>query len=119
MSKSQKHEFQAETKQVLDIVVNSLYKDKEIFVRELISNASDALEKLRRTQLTEKDILDENLELEINLNTDDTTNQLIIQDFGIGMTEEELVDEWNASSWRNQTIWRNILSIYGLRQECC
>ena len=56
MSQSQKHEFKAETKQVLDIVVNSLYKDKEIFVRELISNASDALEKLRRTQLTEKEV---------------------------------------------------------------
>jgi molecular chaperone HtpG len=91
MSQSQKHEFQAETKQVLDIVVNSLYKDKEIFVRELISNASDALEKLRRTQLTEKEIVDDNLELEINLNTDDSANQLIIQDFGIGMTEEELI----------------------------
>ena len=84
-------EFKAETKQVLDIVVNSLYKDKEIFVRELISNASDALEKLRRTQLTEKEILDDNLELEINLNTDENAKQLIIQDFGIGMTEEELI----------------------------
>ena len=53
-AKATSHQFQAETKQVLDIVVNSLYKDKEIFVRELISNASDALEKLRRKQLTEK-----------------------------------------------------------------
>jgi len=91
MTQATTHEFKAETKQVLDIVVNSLYKDKEIFVRELISNASDALEKLRRTQLTEKDILDDNLELEINLSTDDSAKQLIIQDFGIGMTEEELV----------------------------
>ena len=66
MSKTTSHEFQAETKQVLDIVVNSLYKDKEIFVRELISNASDALEKLRQTQLTEKDIFDDNLELEVS-----------------------------------------------------
>ncbi len=90
MTQATTHEFKAETKQVLDIVVNSLYKDKEIFVRELISNASDALEKLRRTQLTEKNILDENLDLEINLNTDDSAKQLIIQDFGIGMTEEEL-----------------------------
>jgi TNF receptor-associated protein 1 len=85
------HEFKAETKQVLDIVVNSLYKDKEIFVRELISNASDALEKLRRTQLTEKDIFDENLEMEINLSTDESSKQLTIQDFGIGMTEEEVI----------------------------
>ena len=86
------HEFQAETKQVLDIVVNSLYKDKEIFVRELISNASDALEKLRRLQLTEKDVFDDALEHEINVTTDDSANQLTIQDFGIGMTEEELVE---------------------------
>jgi TNF receptor-associated protein 1 len=91
MTQATSHEFKAETKQVLDIVVNSLYKDKEIFVRELISNASDALEKLRRTQLTEKNIFDDNLALEINLNTDDSSKQLIIQDFGIGMTEEELI----------------------------
>ena len=90
-TKPSSHEFQAETKQVLDIVVNSLYKDKEIFVRELVSNASDALEKLRRLQLTEKEVDDDNLELEINVSTDDTKNQLIIQDFGIGMDEEELV----------------------------
>ena len=86
------HEFQAEVKQVLDIVVNSLYKDKEIFVRELVSNASDALEKLRRVQLTEKDLHDDNLELEINVTTDDEAGLLTIQDFGVGMTEEELVE---------------------------
>ena len=86
------HEFQAEVKQVLDIVVNSLYKEKEIFIRELISNASDALEKLRRTQITEKEIHDDNLELEINVTTDDEAGMLTIQDFGIGMTQEELVE---------------------------
>ncbi len=91
MTQATSYEFKAETKQVLDIVVNSLYKDKEIFVRELISNASDALEKLRRTQLTEKNVLDDNLSLEINLNTDETSKQLIIQDFGVGMDEEELM----------------------------
>ena len=74
-AKATSHQFQAETKQVLDIVVNSLYKDKEIFVRELISNASDALEKLRRKQLTEKEVFDENLELEINVSTDDSSKQ--------------------------------------------
>lgn len=90
--KSTKHEFQAETKQVLDIVVNSLYKDKEIFIRELISNASDALEKLRRLQLTEKEVHEEDLEHEIKVTTDDSSNTLTIQDFGLGMNAEELVE---------------------------
>ena len=90
--KSTKHEFQAETKQVLDIVVNSLYKDKEIFIRELISNASDALEKLRRLQLTEKDIFEDTLEHEIKVTTDDNANTLTIQDFGLGMNKEELIE---------------------------
>jgi molecular chaperone HtpG len=90
--KPSKHEFQAETKQVLDIVVNSLYKDKEIFVRELISNASDALEKLRRLQITEKDIQDDALEHEIKVSTDETGKTLTIQDFGLGMDKEELIE---------------------------
>lgn len=86
-----KHEFQAEVKQVLDIVINSLYTDKEVFVRELISNASDALEKLRYLQLTEKEIYDEGLPLEINIRTDDKGNTITIEDHGIGMSEEELI----------------------------
>ena len=86
------HQFQAEVNQVLDIVVNSLYKDKEIFIRELVSNASDALEKLRRTQITEKKIFDDHLELEINVTTDDEAGIITIQDFGLGMTAEELTD---------------------------
>ncbi len=90
--KSTKHEFQAETKQVLDIVVNSLYKDKEIFIRELISNASDALEKLRRLQLTEKEVYEDELEHEIKVTTDESGNTLTIQDFGLGMNKEELIE---------------------------
>ena len=88
----QKFEFQAEIKQLLDIVVHSLYTEKEIFVRELVSNASDALEKLRHTQLTEKEIADDKLALEINLTTDDKAKTLTIQDTGIGMTHDELVE---------------------------
>ena len=88
----QKFEFQAEIKQLLDIVIHSLYTEKEIFIRELVSNASDALEKLRHTQLTEKDIFDDKLELEINVTTDDKANTLTIQDFGIGMSRAELVE---------------------------
>jgi len=88
----QKFEFQAEIKQLLDIVIHSLYTEKEIFVRELVSNASDALEKLRHTQLTEKDIVDADAKLEINLTTDDKAKTLTIQDHGIGMTQAELIE---------------------------
>ena len=87
-----KHEFQAEVKQILDIVVHSLYTDKEIFVRELVSNASDALEKLRHIKLTEKDVFDDNLDLEIEITTDDKANTITIKDFGLGMTEDELIE---------------------------
>lgn len=87
----QKFEFQAEIKQLLDIVIHSLYTEKEIFVRELVSNASDALEKLRHTQITEKEIYDDKLDLEINVTTDDKAKTITIQDFGIGMTHDELV----------------------------
>eukprot|EP01031_Cornospumella_fuschlensis_P008921 gene8921-10968_t len=87
----QKFEFQAEIKQLLDIVIHSLYTEKEIFVRELVSNASDALEKLRHTQITEKDIFDDKAELEISLTTDDKAKTLTIQDSRIGMTRDELV----------------------------
>ncbi len=92
MSTTPTHEFQAEVKQLLDIVIHSLYTDKEIFVRELVSNASDALEKMRLLQLTEKEIFDESLPLEINISTDETAKTLTIADYGIGMTREELIE---------------------------
>jgi len=88
----QKFEFQAEIKQLLDIVIHSLYTEKEIFVRELVSNASDALEKLRHTQITEKEIFDDKAELAINVTTDDKAKTLTIEDFGIGMSRAELVE---------------------------
>lgn len=89
--KAKKHEFQAEVKQLLDIVIHSLYKDKEIFIRELVSNASDALEKLRYIQLTEKEIFDEKLPLEIEITTDEEANTVTVTDYGIGMSREELI----------------------------
>jgi molecular chaperone HtpG len=91
-SAPQTFEFQAEIKQLLDIVIHSLYTEKEIFVRELVSNASDALEKERHLQLTEKAVYDDKLELEINLTTDDKAKTFTIQDFGVGMTQAELVE---------------------------
>ena len=92
MSTPQKFEFQAEIRQLLDIVIHSLYTEKEIFVRELVSNASDALEKMRHLQVVEKEIFDDRLPLEINLTTDDKTRTFTIQDFGVGMTRAELVE---------------------------
>jgi molecular chaperone HtpG len=92
MSTAPTHEFQAEVKQLLDIVIHSLYTDHEIFARELVSNASDSMEKMRLLQLTEKEIFDESLPLEINITTDETAKTLTISDYGIGMTREELVE---------------------------
>ncbi len=87
---SETKEFHAEVRQLLDIVIHSLYTDREIFIRELISNASDALEKLRMTQLTENKIFEGDLPLEVNITTDETAKTITITDYGIGMTREEL-----------------------------
>lgn len=86
----QSFEFQAEIKQLLDIVIHSLYTEKEIFIRELVSNASDASEKLRHLQLTEKNIHDADRPLEITVTTDEKAKTLTIEDAGIGMTRDEL-----------------------------
>ncbi|PIE68851.1 MAG: molecular chaperone HtpG [Deltaproteobacteria bacterium] len=84
------HQFQAETRKVLDIVINSLYTERDIFVRELVSNAADALEKFRHVSLTEKPEFDAHMPLEINIDCDDKAHTLTITDTGIGMTREEL-----------------------------
>jgi len=93
VGQSSKHDFQAETRKLLDIVAHSLYTDKEVFIRELISNSSDALEKLRHEQQVwgPENVSDPDLPLEINIYTDEVNNKLIIQDYGIGMTEAELI----------------------------
>ncbi|XP_056263170.1 heat shock protein 75 kDa, mitochondrial isoform X2 [Pseudoliparis swirei] len=83
-----KHEFQAETKKLLDIVARSLYSEKEVFIRELISNGSDALEKLRHKLMTAGG---ETAEMEIHLQTDNAKGTFTIQDTGVGMNQEELV----------------------------
>jgi molecular chaperone HtpG len=88
----ERHSFQAEVGQLLEIVTHSLYTDKEIFLRELVSNASDALEKLRHLQLTETTVFDADLPLEIHINTDDQSGTITIQDYGIGMLREELIE---------------------------
>jgi TNF receptor-associated protein 1 len=86
----QTKEFQAETRKVLDIVIHSLYTERDIFVRELVSNAADALEKFRHISLTEKPEFDAHVPLEISIDCNDKKHILTITDTGIGMTAEEL-----------------------------
>eukprot|EP01040_Poterioochromonas_malhamensis_P009323 gene9323-10124_t len=90
-SNSEKMSFQAETRKLLDIVTHSIYTDKEVFLRELVSNASDALEKFRYFQVSGAVKGDGTHPLEINIITDSEKNTLTIIDNGIGMTREELV----------------------------
>ncbi len=93
MSKATTHEFQAETKKLLDIVINSLYTERDVFIRELISNGADALEKYRHESLTrdQEDLFDSHVPLEISIDLDEENKELTITDTGIGMTGEELV----------------------------
>lgn len=84
------HEFQAETKKLLDIVINSLYTERDVFIRELISNSADALEKFRHESLTREDLFDAHVPLEINIDLDEKAHTITVTDTGIGMTREEL-----------------------------
>ena len=84
--------FQAETKELLNLMINSIYTNKEIFLRELISNASDAIDKLKFTALTNSEILGENNEFKITLVVDKDKREITITDNGIGMTYDEVAE---------------------------
>ncbi|ELU01706.1 hypothetical protein CAPTEDRAFT_223831 [Capitella teleta] len=123
---SDSHDFQAETKKLLDIVARSLYSEKEVFIRELISNASDALEKLRYTQMTGVEIVDKDRPLEIHIATDDDKKRFIIQDTGIGLNKEELIDNLGVIArsgskafleeveGQNASVDKNIIGQFGV-----
>ena len=92
MSSPEKHSFQAEIAQLLEIVIHSLYTDKEIFLRELVSNAADASEKLKFLQQTAaNEIVDPERALEIRVAFDKDAKTVTVTDSGIGMTHDELV----------------------------
>ncbi len=88
----QQFNFKAETRQLLHILIHSLYKDREVFLRELISNASDAINRLRFEMLTTQDVVDPKAELKIHIKADKDNRTLTITDTGIGMTREEIID---------------------------
>ncbi|KAL6190211.1 hypothetical protein ACLB2K_036609 [Fragaria x ananassa] len=89
---SEEFEYQAEVSRLMDLIVHSLYSHKEVFLRELVSNASDALDKLRFLSVTEPSLLGDAGELQIRIKPDPENGTITISDTGIGMTKEELID---------------------------
>src|SRR5512141_647979 len=89
---TQSFSFKAETKQLLNILIHSLYKDKEVFLRELLSNASDALNRLRFEILTNQVVLDADAELCIRISANKEARTITIRDTGIGMNREEIIE---------------------------
>ena len=85
-------EFRTEIQQLLNILVHSLYKEREIFVRELISNAADALSRLQFTMLTDHNVFEPDADLEIHIDFDEESKTLTIADSGIGMTREQIAE---------------------------
>jgi len=90
-SKAEKHEFQAEVNRMMKLIINSLYRNKEVFLRELISNASDALDKIRLLSLTDKSVLSSTDELSIKIKADKENHSISVTDTGIGMTKGDLI----------------------------
>ena len=92
MARTKTKVFQTETKQLLKLMIHSLYSNKEIFIRELVSNASDALDKLRFSALADETLLEDASEFGISVNVISAENKIVISDNGIGMTEAEVVE---------------------------
>ncbi|MCH7670997.1 MAG: molecular chaperone HtpG [Proteobacteria bacterium] len=91
-SKTETRGFETEAKQLLHLMINSLYSNKEIFLRELISNASDAVDKLRFETLSNPELLEEDAELKVQIDIDEKKRTITIADNGIGMTRDEVID---------------------------
>merc|ERR1719217_462216 len=89
---SEKHEFQAEVNRLMDIIINSLYTDKQVFLRELISNSADALEKARFHSVQDESYLGETKDLEIKIEHDQDAKTITIIDTGIGMSKADLIN---------------------------
>ena len=91
-SETEKLQFQTEAKQLLHLMIHSLYSHKEVFIRELVSNASDALDKIRFESLTNSEMLAKDAELSIHIKVDKTAKTITISDNGIGMSRDEVIE---------------------------
>merc|ERR1711959_297364 len=89
---SEKHEFQAEVNRLMDIIINSLYTDKQVFLRELVSNAADALEKARFHSVQDETFLGDTKDLEVKIEHDADAKTISIIDTGLGMTKADLIN---------------------------
>jgi len=92
MTQAEKHAFQTEVKQLLHLVINALYSNRDIFLRELISNASDALDKLRFEALSDDSLYEGDRELAIRISYDPEAKTITVEDNGIGMTRDEVIE---------------------------
>jgi molecular chaperone HtpG len=85
------HEFECSTSRLMEIIINSIYSNKEVFIRELISNASDALDKIRYLSISDHDELETEQNLRVRIIPDKTNNTLVLEDTGIGMNKTDLI----------------------------
>ena len=125
MSKKQTHEFQTEVSQLLNLMIHSLYSNKEIFLRELVSNASDAIDKLKFESLSNDKLLEGKQEPSIHIDVDKDSGTITIRDNGIGMTQDEVMEnigtiansgtrKYLESLDKNQTQDSNLIGQFGV-----
>ena len=125
MSKKQTHEFQTEVSQLLNLMIHSLYSNKEIFLRELVSNASDAIDKLKFESLSNEKLLEGKQEPSIHIDVDEDSGNITIRDNGIGMTQDEVMEnigtiansgtrKYLESLDKNQTQDSNLIGQFGV-----
>ena len=125
MSKKQTHEFQTEVSQLLNLMIHSLYSNKEIFLRELVSNASDAIDKLKFESLSNDKLIEGKQEPSIHIYVDMDAGTITIRDNGIGMTQEEVMEnigtiansgtrKYLESLDKNQTQDSNLIGQFGV-----
>ncbi|MDC0197822.1 molecular chaperone HtpG [Candidatus Thioglobus sp.] len=125
MSKKQTHEFQTEVSQLLNLMIHSLYSNKEIFLRELVSNASDAIDKLKFESLSNEKLLEGKEDPSIHIDVDKDAGKITIRDNGIGMTQDEVMEnigtiansgtrKYLESLDKNQTQDSNLIGQFGV-----